>query len=54
MLEEAKSCDDLKTLGDGEMLSALVTKYTNIKILENYGRLTLTEKERENKCKKII
>ena len=54
MLEEPKTSHELKSLGDGEMLSALITKYTNIKILDQYGKSTLTYKEREKKCKKII
>ena len=54
MLEELRSSHDLKDLGDGEMLSALITKYTNIKVLDQYGRPSLTHKEKEGKCKKII
>lgn len=36
------------------MLSALITKYTNIKVTEIYGRNNFTYKEKEKKCKKII
>ena len=43
-LEEVKTSNELTTLGDGEMLSALITKYTNIKILDQYGKLALTQK----------
>lgn len=49
-----KSSEDLKNLGDGEMLSALITKYTNIKILDVYGKPSYIFKEKEKRCKKII
>lgn len=36
------------------MLSALISKYTNIKILDTYGKPCPNFKQKEKRCKKII
>jgi len=44
----------LSKFNNGEMLGALISKYTNIKVLEGYGKGAKGLKEKERRCKHII
>ena len=37
-----------------ELLTALISKYTNIKIMEYYGKGVKGQKEKERRCKSVI
>jgi len=37
-----------------ELLASLISKYTNIKILEYYGKGVKGQKEKEKRCKSVI
>lgn len=41
-------------MNDSELLSSLISKYTNIKVLEVYGRPIKGLKEKERRIKNII
>jgi hypothetical protein len=49
-----KPCELLGTLNNCELLAALISKYTNIKILEIYGKGVKGAKERERRCKSVL
>lgn len=44
----------LSEINDSELLSALISKYTNIKVLEVYGRPIKGLKEKERRAKNIL
>ncbi len=49
-----KEHEILSDLNNGEMLSALISKYTNIKILDFYGKPIKGLKQKQKRCKSVI
>lgn len=50
----SKGNEVLSSLNNGEVLSSLISKYTNIKVLECYGKPPKGQKEKERRCRTVI